>query len=125
MDAAPGTSRRSGLRTQLSMLPTEPLKEPDGFLQTGGGTDLWRDTPVRFGGYANELGESFRPLISRNLVWATYGAAMVYVGCDTLDKGKKASQVRLISAPLRTTQRIQLHRLLACFRGMYRVAGPW
>ena len=27
--------------------------------------DVYRDTPVRFLGYANELGESFKPLIPR------------------------------------------------------------
>ena len=41
-----------------------------------------REGPVRLLGYANELGESFRPLVSRSLVNASYGVAGAYVVAD-------------------------------------------
>ena len=44
--------------------------------------DLYRDTPVRFLGYANELGESFKPLIPRVAYLGTYGVACAYVAAD-------------------------------------------
>ena len=48
--------------------------------------DLFRDTPVRFLGYANEVGEAFRPLINVNLVRATYGIAITYALADSWNK---------------------------------------
>lgn len=47
--------------------------------------DLWRDSSLRYMGYANEVGEAFRPQFPR-LVGPSYGVAFAYVGCDTLDK---------------------------------------
>ena len=41
-------------------------------------------------GYANELGESFRPLVHHRVVTASYGVAGAYVLADTADKVKKA-----------------------------------
>ena len=38
---------------------------PDAASSDAASVDLYRDTPVRFLGYANELGESFKPLIPR------------------------------------------------------------
>ena len=51
-------------------------------------TDLYRDTPVRYLGYANEVGESFRHLFPR-LVKPSYGVAFAYVFADAADKAKK------------------------------------
>lgn len=42
-----------------------------------GRPDLFRDTPVRFCGYTNELGEAFRSFLSSKAVAATYGAAFI------------------------------------------------
>ncbi|KAM3937529.1 mitochondrial fission process protein 1 [Leptodactylus fuscus] len=58
----------------------------------GAEPDLYRDTWVRYLGYANEVGESFRALIPKTLVWATYGVATAYVTADAVDKGRKAAQ---------------------------------
>ncbi|XP_072271371.1 mitochondrial fission process protein 1 [Pyxicephalus adspersus] len=55
--------------------------------------DLYRDTWVRYLGYANEVGESFRALVPKSLVWATYGVATAYVTADAADKGKKAAEL--------------------------------
>ncbi|CAM4565982.1 unnamed protein product [Lepidochelys kempii] len=54
-------------------------------------TDLYRDTWVRYLGYANEIGESFRAIVPISLVWASYGVATTYVTADAIDKGKKAA----------------------------------
>lgn len=51
--------------------------------------DVYRDTWVRYLGYANELGESFRPLIPRSVVVGTYVIAFGYVAMDTYDKSSK------------------------------------
>ncbi|XP_034828039.1 mitochondrial fission process protein 1 [Maniola hyperantus] len=51
--------------------------------------DLFRDTWVRFIGYSNEVGESFRPVVPVKLVRATYGMAFAYVLADTGDKSWK------------------------------------
>ncbi|XP_064889327.1 mitochondrial fission process protein 1 isoform X2 [Columba livia] len=53
--------------------------------------DLYRDTWVRYLGYANEVGESFRPLVPVSVVWASYGVATAYVTADAIDKGRKAA----------------------------------
>ncbi|CAH2268851.1 mitochondrial fission process protein 1 [Pararge aegeria] len=51
--------------------------------------DLFRDTWVRFIGYSNEVGESFRPVVPVKVVRATYGVAFAYVLADTVDKSWK------------------------------------
>ncbi|GMF18993.1 unnamed protein product [Phytophthora lilii] len=51
--------------------------------------DIWRDSLVRYLGYANELGESFRPIAPR-LVVPSYVVAFGYVLGDTFDKAGKA-----------------------------------
>ncbi|XP_058449819.1 mitochondrial fission process protein 1 [Malaya genurostris] len=51
--------------------------------------DLYRDTPVRYLGYANEVGEAFRPLIKKIFVHASYGVSISYVLADTADKSIK------------------------------------
>lgn len=43
-------------------------------------------------GYTNELGESFRPLIKKSYVHASYGVAIAYVFADTADKSYKSFQ---------------------------------
>ncbi|XP_074869328.1 mitochondrial fission process protein 1 isoform X3 [Carettochelys insculpta] len=74
-------------------------------------TDLYRDTWVRYLGYANEVGESFRALVPVSLVWASYGVATTYVTADAIDKGKKAAAVCGFPAGLQPPQ------TLLCSRG--------
>ncbi|KAL3673975.1 hypothetical protein V7S43_001660 [Phytophthora oleae] len=50
--------------------------------------DVWRDSLVRYLGYANEVGESFRPIVPR-LVVPSYIVACGYVLGDTFDKATK------------------------------------
>jgi hypothetical protein len=54
--------------------------------------DIFRDTWVRYIGYANEVGESFRPLFPR-LVAPTYIAAFGYVLGDANSKYDAAGEV--------------------------------
>ena len=48
--------------------------------------DIWRDTPVRLLGYANEVGESFRHIFPR-MVIPSYVIAFGYTFADCGDKG--------------------------------------
>ncbi|KAJ8598439.1 hypothetical protein CTAYLR_006855 [Chrysophaeum taylorii] len=48
--------------------------------------DYFRDTPLRLMGYANEVGESFKPLISRSAYLLSYALAGTYVLGDSYDK---------------------------------------
>jgi len=54
--------------------------------------DIYRDTPLRLLGYANEVGEAFRALVSVKFVIGTYGVASAYVLADTYDKASKAKK---------------------------------
>ncbi|XP_039581907.1 mitochondrial fission process protein 1 isoform X1 [Passer montanus] len=75
-DVSPGAGHAAGAAAR-AMGPEEP--------------DLYRDTWVRYLGYANEVGESFRALVPVPVVWASYGVATAYVTADAIDKGRKAA----------------------------------
>ena len=51
--------------------------------------DLYRGTLLRYLGYANELGESFRAFIGSRMVKATYVVALGYGLADAVDKSRK------------------------------------
>jgi fission process protein 1 len=55
-------------------------------------TYIYRDTPVRLLGYADEFGEAFRPSIHISWVRLIYGIASACVLFDTLDKTLKTSK---------------------------------
>jgi len=50
--------------------------------------DIWRDTLLRYCGYANEVGESFRH-VAPALYYPSYGVAIAYVLGDVQDKARK------------------------------------
>ncbi|XXQ36156.1 Mitochondrial fission process protein 1 [Plasmodiophora brassicae] len=52
--------------------------------------DMWRDSLLRYVGYANEVGESFRPVLPRLLI-PSYMVSFGYALGDTLDKGLTAA----------------------------------
>jgi fission process protein 1 len=52
--------------------------------------DLFKHSPLRYLGYANELGEAFRAFIPRSVVVATYVVATGYALGDAADKGYNA-----------------------------------
>lgn len=60
--------------------------------------DPLRNGPLRYLGYTNELGESFRPLIPPAAVILSYVVAMAYVLVDVADKWQRAHAATLASA---------------------------
>jgi fission process protein 1 len=54
-----------------------------------GEVDIYRDTALRYAGYANEVGEAFAPLTPGWCVPASYAVAITYVVADTVDKTRK------------------------------------
>ncbi|XP_018560969.1 mitochondrial fission process protein 1 isoform X2 [Anoplophora glabripennis] len=65
------------------------------FAMEGKELDLYRQTPVRYLGYSNEVGEAFRSIIGSKWVNFTYAVATVYVLADTTDKSIKSYKVNL------------------------------
>ncbi|VDM46000.1 unnamed protein product [Toxocara canis] len=59
--------------------------------------DVYRDTPIRLLGYANEVGEAFRALVPVNLVRFSYVVAFGYVCADTADKSRKSFRLRYLN----------------------------
>ncbi|XP_037918382.1 mitochondrial fission process protein 1-like isoform X2 [Hermetia illucens] len=55
----------------------------------GASRDPLRDSFLRYFGYANEVGEAFRPLIPRSIVRLSYGVAIGYVLADVGSKTKE------------------------------------
>mmetsp|Transcript_9015 Transcript_9015/g.23636 ORF Transcript_9015/g.23636 Transcript_9015/m.23636 type:complete len:246 (+) Transcript_9015:56-793(+) len=53
--------------------------------------DWFRETPLRFLGYANECGESFRFFIGSHGVLLTYGLAFLYVASDSVYQAVRES----------------------------------
>ncbi|CAN0113089.1 unnamed protein product, partial [Heterosigma akashiwo] len=53
--------------------------------------DMWRDGPLRYLGYANEVGEAFRLPYPRMVV-PSYAISIGYVLVDTLDKASLATK---------------------------------
>jgi len=52
--------------------------------------DVYRDSPLRYMGYANEVGEAFRPLVPVHFVLLSYLAALAYVFADGASKALAA-----------------------------------
>ena len=65
--------------------PKEPGAEEGSF-------DIYRDSLLRYCGYANEVGEAFRPLVPVEIVYFSYVIAITYILADTFDKGKKGAE---------------------------------
>ncbi|KAH8067923.1 hypothetical protein JL721_7142 [Aureococcus anophagefferens] len=55
---------------------------------------IYRDTPVRFLGYANEIGESFKPMVPRAFYFGSYAVACTYVAADAKHKFDADGDVR-------------------------------
>ncbi|XP_068748537.1 mitochondrial fission process protein 1-like [Montipora capricornis] len=54
--------------------------------------DIYRDTPLRYLGYANEFGEAFRSHIPRLIYFGSYAVASTYCLADSIDKGRRCYQ---------------------------------
>ncbi|XP_031549655.1 mitochondrial fission process protein 1-like [Actinia tenebrosa] len=51
--------------------------------------DIFRDTPIRYLGYANEVGEAFKTHIPKSLYYGSYVVASSYCLADAISKGRK------------------------------------
>ena len=76
-----------------------------------GKVDIWRQTLLRYAGYANEVGEAFAPIFPRFLV-PSYAISIAYVLGDTADKTKAAYDAQRLSGNVCST--ISLN----CFNGL-------
>ena len=74
------------------------VKEPKQVGVEPGKIDIYRDSLLRYLGYANEVGEAFRPLVPVQIVYLSYAAAISYILADTLDKGKKGAAAAQLDA---------------------------
>ena len=53
--------------------------------------NMWRDSELRYLGYANELGEAFKATVPRAAYFGTYGVACLYVAADARHQGLAAA----------------------------------
>jgi len=67
------------------------VEEPSEEGAEEGAVDIYRDSLLRYLGYANEVGEAFRPLVPVELVYISYVAAISYILADTIDKSRKGA----------------------------------
>ncbi|XP_014677641.1 PREDICTED: mitochondrial fission process protein 1-like [Priapulus caudatus] len=86
--------------------------------------DIFRDTIVRYLGYANEVGEAFRALVHVNAVRFSYAVACTYVTADAAHKGNEARITNWPDESLRNKK--ILHAVLDTFlwQGLASVAIP-
>lgn len=77
-----------GLET-FTEVAEEGVAQPE---KEEGSTDIYRDSPLRYCGYANEVGEAFRPLVPVEFVLFSYVIAVTYILADTVDKGAKGAE---------------------------------
>jgi len=57
--------------------------------------DIFRHTPLRYLGYANEVGEAFRYQISKKVLALAYVVSFGYIIGDTIDKGYKSYKQKI------------------------------
>ena len=78
----------SALPAAAAAASWSPAVPGGGVLQTH---NMWRDTELRYLGYANELGEAFKATIPRAAYYGTYGVACLYVAADARHQGLAAA----------------------------------
>lgn len=74
--------------------------------------DPYRESSVRFMGYANEVGEALEDYLPDWGVPTSYCVAAVYIMSDTLDKGQKAFDAAPRSERFEETVRVSSETLL-------------
>ena len=68
--------------------PTKEIKITEDIKEELKEVDIFRDTPVRYLGYANEIGETFR-YVAPWFVLPSYFISLSYVFADAIDKARK------------------------------------
>lgn len=86
--------------------------------------DVFKHSLARYFGYANELGESFRPLVHARWVAFSYGVAGMYVAADTADKYLKAQRLETYTAAQRQMLGASNAIDTAIWQGLASVAIP-
>ena len=87
------TKEKEDVKTTTQKKAAAALAEKDNEGKEGDESyDIYRDSPLRYMGYANECGEAFAAWLPPFGVPATYGVAAVYVLADTFDKAIKANK---------------------------------
>lgn len=87
------TKEKEDVKTTTQKKAAAALAEKDNKGKKGDESyDIYRDSPLRYMGYANECGEAFAAWLPPFGVPATYGVAAVYVLADTFDKAIKANK---------------------------------
>ena len=81
-DEVEAESRREARESAVGAAPPHEVSEEKEY-------DVFRDSLLRYMGYANECGEAFVAWLPVWGVPATYGIAATYVLADTVDKGVK------------------------------------
>ncbi|XP_074640733.1 mitochondrial fission process protein 1-like [Tubulanus polymorphus] len=86
--------------------------------------DVFKHTPVRYLGYANEVGEAFRALIPLAAVRASYAVASGYVVADSAHKGYHAAQEDWPSNQIRTRKIVRAVGDTMMWQGLASVIIP-
>ena len=87
------TKEKEDVKTTTQKKAAAALAEKDNEGKEGDESyDIYRDSPLRYLGYANECGEAFAAWLPPFGVPATYVVAAVYVLADTFDKAIKANK---------------------------------
>lgn len=88
--------------------------------------DYFRDTPIRYLGYANEVGEAFRQLVSRRVVQLSYVISSTYCFADATSKAlevKESSEyIEVKKTPNR--QAVEMFVEAAVWQGLASVIIP-
>ncbi|CAE1260764.1 MTFP1 [Acanthosepion pharaonis] len=85
--------------------------------------DIYRDTFVRYLGYANEVGEAFRALVHVNVVRFSYVVACSYVAADANHKGSLAAEKTEVASEVTKERAIAMADTLV-WQGLASVAVP-
>ncbi len=86
--------------------------------------DVFKHSLLRYFGYANELGESFRPLIHPRWVALSYGVAGTYVAADCAEKYWRAQQIEKYTVAQRRMLGASRAIDTGIWQGLARVAIP-
>ncbi|XP_035680662.1 mitochondrial fission process protein 1-like [Branchiostoma floridae] len=86
--------------------------------------DIYRDTLLRYLGYANEVGESFRALVPVSVVWGSYAVATAYCTADAVDKGRKMAKNPKVEPAEKTKKVTQAVVDTFVWQGLASVAIP-
>lgn len=87
--------------------------------------DVFRDTSLRYLGYANEFGEAFRSHIPRFMYLGSYGVASTYCLADSIDKGRQCYQESThLSSYLQKRKAVETMVEAAIWQGLASVIIP-